>query len=443
METLLMNNIFFVYLLGILVIINYEALGKKQKIAVIYVCSFGMTFNSNLNSITVSILLLFILFIYEEYLCTDLVKIKYVTTIKYKLLDFVYMYMVNYKVFYILVAIILKSSICWTVITRVFSQKSVMDVSLKNIISIISIIILLIGIHKMFSNPIEQKNFKQINQKFNEYPYYSLPLRDEEKRAKLFEKLEMIADIEDYTFFLRKNSYSSFSIEFIKVVANKKRNQKENMVYTKTSLIYKVWKRVKLFFRVETFSVFLQSKRKLRVIEKFIKKLYKWSYKKLIHKVEYLKRKIKRYLRGYSTIEMQLIRILAYEKGLKMGIPRNLEELYLIFTRKVYEIIYSPMFFGGLKRYLMIPNTKDYYRYYLVYIYLHTVQTNLNGKVFSPLDKVFGNVDVIDWPKEALFIIGLGLSNSKITLKRIYAHMNIIHKYNLDLDRIYQLVDCI
>lgn len=208
-------------------------------------------------------------------------------------------------------------------------------------------------------------------------------------------------------------------------------------------MIHKVWKKVKLFFQVETFSLFLQSKRKLRVIVNFIKKLYKWIYKKLIHKVEYVKRKIKRYLRGYSTIEMQLIRILAYEKGLKMGIPRNLEELYLIFTRKVYEIIYAPMFFGGLKRYLMIPNTKDYYRYYLVYIYLHTVQTNLNGKVFSPLDKVFGDADVIDWPKEALFIIALGLSNSKITRERISAYINIIYKYNLDIDMIDQLVNCI
>lgn len=84
-----------------------------------------------------------------------------------------------------------------------------------------------------------------------------------------------------------------------------------------------------------------------------------------------MKRNITRHIRGYSTIEMQLIRILAYKKGLKMGRPKNLEDVYLIATRKIYEIVYAPMFFSGLKKYLMIPDINDYYRYYLVYIYIY------------------------------------------------------------------------
>lgn len=140
---------------------------------------------------------------------------------------------------------------------------------------------------------------------------------------------------------------------------------------------------------------------------------------------------------------MQLIRILAYKKGLKMGKPKNLKEIYSIFIRKIYEIIYAPMFFSGLKKYLMISNVNDYYRYYLVYIYLHTVQTTLNGKVFAPLDKVFGDADVIDWSKEALFVIVLGLNGTRINAKRVDAYMNIVIKYKLDLRLIYQLVNCI
>ena len=49
-----------------------------------------------------------------------------------------------------------------------------------------------------------------------------------------------------------------------------------------------------------------------------------------------------------------------------------------------------------------------------MYIYLHTVQTNLNGTIYAPIDKIFGDKDVISWPKEALFVIILGLSNKRI-----------------------------
>ncbi len=59
------------------------------------------------------------------------------------------------------------------------------------------------------------------------------------------------------------------------------------------------------------------------------------------------------------------------------------------------------------------------------------------------MDKVFCGVDVIDWSKEALFVIVLGLNNSRITKKRVNSYMNIIYKYQLDEKLIYQLVNCI
>ncbi len=443
MEELLMNNIFFVYLLGILVIINYEVLEKKQKIAVIYVCSFGMTFNSNLRIITVLALLLFTLFIYEEYLGIDLVKIRYVTKIKYKCMDFIYMYVIHYKLLYVISAVILQSNTCLIFFEGFLVENPIAYIQLENVLSVISILLLMIGVHKMFNNSIELKSFKQINQKFSEYPYYQLPLRDERKKEILFEKLELVADIEDYTFFVRKNSYCSFSIEFIKAVIDKKKSQSDSTKINEVFWIHKIWQRVKLIFRLDKFILLVRKKHKMKVFRKYTKWLYKWFYFNLVQGFEHAKRNIKRYIRGYSTIEMQLIRILAYKKGLKMGKPKNLEDIYLIFTRKIYEIIYAPMFFSGLKKYLMISNVNDYYRYYLVYIYLHTVQTSLNGRVFAPLDKVFCDVDVIDWSKEALFIIALGLNNSKITKKRINVYMNIIVKYHLDLKLIYQLIECI
>lgn len=77
------------------------------------------------------------------------------------------------------------------------------------------------------------------------------------------------------------------------------------------------------------------------------------------------------------------------------------------------------------------------------YSYLHTVQTTLNRYKFGPLDKIFGKVDVIDWPKEALFIIVLGLNGLSITMERVDAYTNIINKYQLNRDTLERLVRCI
>lgn len=140
---------------------------------------------------------------------------------------------------------------------------------------------------------------------------------------------------------------------------------------------------------------------------------------------------------------MQLIRILSYKKGLKMGMPHNLHEVYLVVTRKFYEAIYAQIFFTGLKKNLNVSPKNDYFRYYLVYIYLHTVQTKLNKHTFAPLDKIFGDVDVIDWPLEALFIIVLGLNNMQVTRKRIATYIHIVVEYQLDIDLVCQLVECI
>lgn len=337
----------------------------------------------------------------------------------------------------------MRSDICQTFFVELSKKSVTLTTNVEIVLLIISILLLIIGVHQMFNNSVELKDFQQINQKFSEYPYYLLPLSNEEKRDTLFEKLELVADIEDYTFFTRKNSYCSFSLEFIKIVISKKKLKKNIEKKENSGWIYKIWWRVILFFTMENFLLFIKNKYKMRTLKKFIKRIYKKISTEIIRKLKQSKKLIKRCFRGYSTIEMQLIRILAYKKGLKMGKPQNVGDAYLIFTRKIYEIIYAPMFFAGLKKYLMISKKNDFYRYYLVYIYLHTVQTTLNGKTFAPLDKIFRDVDVIDWPKEALFIIVLGLNNLKITQERSNVYEDIIIKYQLNKELIYQLIDCI
>lgn len=166
----------------------------------------------------------------------------------------------------------------------------------------------------------------------------------------------------------------------------------------------------------------------MKALGKYMNNVFTKVRKCLAYKIDLLKRRVKRYVRGYSTIEMQLIRILAYQKGLKMGKPKTWQDIHLVVNRKIFE-------YCCRKRFLQI--------LFNIYIYLHTVQTNLNGRVFAPLDKIFGDVDVLEWPMEALFIIVLGLNNMRITRSRVDAYANIINKYQLDVELAYQLVDCI
>lgn len=441
MEGLLTNNIFFVFLLGILVILNYDAFDKKQKISIIYACSFGLTFNSKLNHLNILLLLVFILFLYEEYLNEDIVKIKFVSKIRHKCADFLYMYIVLYKIHYIVTAIILKANITNIITSQIFAQSSALQGTLENVLYIISILLLVVGVHKIFNNPVELNNFKQIYQKFSEIPYYTF--RDSQEREILFTHLELVTDIEDYSFLVRKRSYCSWSLEFVQAVLEKKKSQKATIKKTNKKWFEGLWRRLTLFVSCKHFLQFCKSKNKIDVVKKRVKRINIKISVAFVNLRKKCIQKIKRYLRGYSTIEMQLIRILSYKKGLKMGMPHSFQEAYLVATRKFYENMYAPIFFVGLKKNLNVTPQNDYFRYYIIYIYLHTVQTKLNGHTFRPLDKIFGDVDVADWPLEALFIIVLGLNSMYITKKRIDSYMHIVDKYQLDLDLIYQLVECI
>ena len=260
-------------------------------------------------------------------------------------------------------------------------------------------------------------------------------------QEKLCEKLEMVADIEDYTFFQRKRSYSAFSVEFLKIVWQKKYGQwleKQSYTTKNRCTCGNILKRLtrnnikKLLLKIRDGSI-------LNGLEMLCCKIRCF----IGYKLQKISRRLKGYFfRGHSTIEMQLIRILAYQKGLYFN-PKNNSERYQVLIRKIFEVIYAHIFFTGYKKNLHIDKDKDFYRYYLVYSYLHTVQTTLNKYKFDPLDKIFGKVDVIDWPKEALFIIVLGLNGLNITMERVDAYTNIINKYQLNRDTLERLVRCI
>lgn len=107
----------------------------------------------------------------------------------------------QYKLWGVILAICIK--------TEYFIQLTGMDF---NVLQILSIIIF-IGIYIWFFNVHEEfHTFTHMFQQIWEQPYYMVQY----DRA-LKERLNIIVRYEDKLYFKRKKSYSSFSIEFIKV----------------------------------------------------------------------------------------------------------------------------------------------------------------------------------------------------------------------------------
>lgn len=149
---------------------------------------------------------------------------------------------------------------------------------------------------------------------------------------------------------------------------------------------------------------------------------------------------IVRFKRGYSTIPMQLIRSL----GIKYGYTCTIR-------RKIYEIIYSRMFFGGIRRLLEEEHIakRDQYKKYLLYIYFHVVKTYLGDATFSKFLNAFDMqyqkkniIDIYDCSNEGIFIACMGLNKraSKLNDENIDYYLQSIPVY-LDRQKILDMVD--
>lgn len=124
--------------------------------------------------------------------------------------------------------------------------------------------------------------------------------------------------------------------------------------------------------------------------------------------------------RGYSTIPMQLIRSLGIEKGYNYA-----------YRRKIFEFIYSKIFFDGLKK-LYKQNQvakRTYIKEYILYIYFHSVNTFLGDITFSKFLNAFdlqysqkNQKDIYDCSNEGIFIACMGLSK----------RATLINEYNVD-----------
>lgn len=144
--------------------------------------------------------------------------------------------------------------------------------------------------------------------------------------------------------------------------------------------------------------------------------------------------------RGYSTIPMQLVRSLGLEKGYNCT-----------YRRKIYEIIYSRIFFKGIEKMLeeeKVDNRENIKDYYL-YIYFHIVNIELKGVPFSKFLNAFdmqynkrNKIDIYDCSNEGIFIACMGLSRktSYINEENIDYYISLVDGVDLNKEEILNML---
>lgn len=380
MNELLGNNLFYIYLFACLVVMNYSAFGKYQKIFIIYLITFGMNFLNLVGTRVSLVLLLSVLFIYEEYLNDDKGKLLIITRLRYKIVDFLYYAVFQYDILWILFALFLNSNMVQQA-AESYSMYGMKGVYLKYI----SLVFFVIGLHRLSSQPFELNTFKNMMAHFEEFAFRYIPFEDDE----LMERLTLITEVEDKSFFARKKSYNWISREFVRYKYRTSGHGGEGGKRFRIRGIFRMFARI------------------ARDSQKALK------------------------LRGYSTIEMQLIKII----GLKRGhFPRK-----FVIRRKIYEIIYSTFFFKGLRQYYVSNkySKEQNFKAFILYVYLYTVPTTVNGKYFDHFIDAFRledqTVEKKDWirylPLEGMFAACLGLNTRTVYYDRLMRYEWILDKH--------------
>lgn len=426
MEVLLKDSGVFIYLLSVIIIISYTSFTKVQRLSIIYIFTYGLTFTQAFPLWVIVILLSAMVFIYEEYLTDDSMKICILYKLRYKLADALFMAVFQYKIIWVVAGILLRADelekILCTYGGSAYWQYTEVPIKALSVLCVF-----VGGIHGMYAEKEVYYTFDEMYGKIQQHPYYSIRFTEALK-----ERLSLVADIEDTSYFQRKRSYSFFTIEFIRVWREKKikrnvsvrrqRNVHYLFVMLKSQIIEKGWK---------------------KTIQKSFCLLFRYGRNLAYSCREKLRWFAGLLTRGHSTIEMQLIRILSYKEGLLLGRPHGIEEWIRTIKRKCYECLYAQMFFEGLQAYLSKCLCRELpeYRSFIVVLYLHTVQSKVGSETYRPLDKMYSDKEIAKWSMELLLLTCLGLNSQPITESRVRFRHEIIKKYGLNEEKLMKMVE--
>ncbi|MBO0473016.1 hypothetical protein IGL98_000369 [Enterococcus sp. DIV0840] len=363
MNGLFGDNIFFLFLFACITIMNYSRMSETQKMILFYLMTFGLVI-LKIISIKESLLFLFIVsFLYLEFLTEDSEKIKFITKLRYKVLDFLFLMVFQYQFILLLISFVFASARFQTYILKI----NFFPFTLSNsLVQGLSIIFFFIAIFKMSQEKFKVKSFHSLlNDVF-------IPPINESDLDPYKEYFQILVCMEDKTYLSRTKNGHSVSFELL------------------SSKMKTFWKSLKDIGIRNT--------------------LKRYS-------------NIPQIIRGYSTLEMQLLRSVSLESGYNK-----------ILSRKVFEILYTNIIFNSMQEYYNKNNYVNSNRFseYLLSIYICNIRTNINGTVFSNMTKYLGE-DIYKWSKEKFYIACLGLPYQKFSEYYIFdLYQDIITEYSLD-----------
>ena len=401
------NDVVIIFLL-MLFTLFYKLEISKDKLSIkICILNLVIYLLGLLNVYDIKLMLLLYItttFLYLQIFTIDSFRKKYIKNFFLVILDYIYKIVFEYGFIYLLISLFLVSTSFENIIKFYIHYLNInISSEYHNILYILlyitSGIFLIKSIICLQSEEFKTLKDIEILTKMNKI----LPFEEFELNTKLILFSNLLIYKEDKSYFIRENSYNWLGFNFIKYRI--RRFLSYGTKYKACNIKY-IGKIIHIFIIIYHFIYKI-----LEIIYKIIRRICKFiKYK--FHNI-FKPNESKKYLnlipRGYSTIEMQLIRTLAVTDGYTTH----------KYRRKVYELFYSTIFFTALKYYYGYYNFNNYYykyryKYYLIYIYIHVAPVNINGRNYKNILELYKKESIYDITNEEFFIWTMGLSHHRI-----------------------------
>ena len=367
----------------------------RIKISIMYILLYILVFFNVADIKAILIILFIITFVFLEFVFIDDFKRKIMKKRTYFILDYIYQIIFEYKVGYLLISFLLISSLLKCSIRFILTKLhifyyiaehiSILKTCYRVTVPLVSSLLLIKAIIQIINNEFETKSFEEIFIDMNKIK----PFSGFGRNSTLIDYCNILTYKEDRSYFYRKESYNWISLSFIKYRLERMYNSCMKYHIKGKNLIIKGVNKIITFFyyliRITHISI------------KYSKRIIKILYNAFANR-----KKITNYMRGYSTIEMQLIRTLAVKDGYTTH----------TYQRKIYEFIYSTIFFDSLKKYYDYHEYNNLYefKYYIIYLYIMIAPVRINGIQYKNIKELYNKKQLNDITIEEFYIWTFGLS---------------------------------
>lgn len=375
MEQLLGDNLIIVYFIVGLSVICYSNFKTQQRVMLIYTITYACCFLDILDSKVALILVTFLMFVYLEYLTEDDYKLKVIRKMRYKIADGIFLMIFQHYYMFFVFAVLLQTDYVRKLIEwKYYSQVCV----------ILSVLVASFCIHETSIQRFEIRTITDIMAIVDKNPVYKFPYNQIDERM-----YKILTDIEDKSYFERENSYNFLSLEFIR-------------------------------YRLSKFKVYLKDYHGRERIRRVTSAVGHYAL-------------ATRHIRGYSTIEMQLMRNIGLQNGYNC-----------VIRRKIFEFVYTKIFFSSLKQFFKdnYYSNRYHYKEYLLWLYFRVVRTRIKGKSVQPASAAFTDNRMETWSKEGLFIVCMGLSGKGEEHFMHTPYHDVIENNGLDEKKLQNMYKC-